>query len=468
MVFSLKENFRYNFLNMEYSAILDGQRKYFNEGGTRNPKSRKAALKKLMNILKSSEARLNEAIMADFGKSEFDAYTSELSMIYSEIRFQLRHLKGFSRARRARTNVANKPGRYYVVPEPLGCSLIIGAWNYPYQLTLVPLIDAIAAGCTCILKPSEMAPATSKLLAELLNGNFPNEYVYVAEGGADVASALLALKFDKIFFTGSTRVGKIVYEAAAKNMTPVTLELGGKSPVFVTADANLEIAAKRIVWGKFLNAGQTCVAPDYVYVEEDVLPQFISLLKAQISFNKYGDGSNNYTRIINERHFDRILGLIDPSKVVFGGGSNRSTLFIEPTIMSGVTWDDAVMQEEIFGPVLPLLTFKDLDDAIETVRSKERPLAAYVFSSRKSEQKAVIEGLSFGGGCVNDVVMHMVNENVPFGGVGASGIGSYHGRAGFDCFTHHKTILRKGYFETSLKYPPYSANHFRAIRRILK
>ena len=453
---------------MEYSELLDSQKRFFNSGGTRDLKSRKAALKKLMNILKSNEARLSEAVMADFGKSAFDAYATELGLIYSEIKFQMRHLRGFARPHRAKTNLANMPGRFFTVAEPFGCILIIGAWNYPYQLTLVPLVDAIAAGCTCMLKPSEMAPAASKLLAELLNSNFSSEYIFVAEGGADVASSLFSLRFDKIFFTGSPRVGKIVYEAAAKNMTPVTLELGGKSPVFVTADANLEFAAKRIVWGKFLNAGQTCVAPDYVYVEESILPQFISLLKAQISFNKYEDGSENYARIIDRRHFDRILALIDPSKVVYGGSTNADTLYIEPTVMSGIDWDDKVMKEEIFGPVLPLLTFRNLDEAISEAAKRDKSLAAYIFTSSKRKQEAMIRRLSFGGGCVNDVVMHLANENVPFGGVGASGIGSYHGRAGFDCFSHVKSILlKRSLFEPGFKYPPYTKRHFCVIRRLL-
>lgn len=453
---------------MEYSALLDSQRRYFNSGGTRDLKFRKAALKKLMNILKSNESRLAKAVMADFGKSAFDAYVTEIGMIYSEIRFQLRHLRCFAKPHRAKTNLANMPGRFFTVAEPLGCSLIIGAWNYPYQLTLLPLADAIAAGCTCILKPSEIAPAASKLLAELLNSNFPNEYIFVAEGGEEIASELLSLQFDKIFFTGSPRVGKIVYEAAAKNMIPVTLELGGKSPVFVAADANLEVAAKRIVWGKFLNAGQTCVAPDYVYVEESVLPQFISLLKAQITFNKYFEGSQNYARIINRKNFNRLLSLIDRSKVVFGGGANADALYIEPTVMSGIDWDDKVMQEEIFGPVLPLLTFRNLDEAISEVAKRDRPLAAYIFTSSKRKQKAVIRRLSFGGGCINDVIMHLANENVPFGGVGASGFGSYHGSAGFNCFSHVKSILlKRSLFEPSFKYPPYTERHFRIIRRIL-
>jgi len=450
-----------------YSELLSSQRNFFLSGGTRDLDFRKDALRKLRQVVKANEEKLHKAILEDFGKSEFDDYATELGMIYGEIGYMISHMKRYSRPERRRTNLANVPAKFRIQPEPLGCTLIIGAWNYPYQLTLAPMVDAIAAGCTCIVKPSELPANTMHVIAEMINTSFPSEYIHVVEGGVPETTELLSLKFDKIFFTGSPKVGRIVYEAAAKNMVPVTLELGGKSPVFVTAHADLELAAKRIVWGKFLNAGQTCVAPDYVYVDERVRDQFIEIVKAQILYNKYGDGAETYVRMINRRNFDRVVGLIDPEKVVFGGSSNPDTLFIEPTVMKDVTWDDKVMQEEIFGPVLPVLSYKSLDEAIAVVRSKEKPLSAYVFSGKSREQKAVMLGLSFGGGCINDVIMHLSNPNVPFGGVGNSGIGSYHGKEGFDCFSHRKTVMKKPAAEFNVKYPPYKNRKLSLIKKIM-
>lgn len=442
---------------MDYKNIIEEQHRFFLSGKTKDIEFRTRALKKLLSLLKYNEKRLAEAVYEDFGKSGFDTYSTELSIIYTEIRFFLKKIKSLSRPVKKKTNIANFPGSFHIYREPLGCVLIIGAWNYPYQLTLVPMIDAIAAGNTCIIKPSELPEKTMKLLAELINGSFPKEYLYVAEGGVEETTALLKLPYDKIFFTGSPRVGKIVYKAAAENMIPVTLELGGKSPVVVTAKADLKTAAKRIVWGKFLNAGQTCVAPDYMYVEEGIEKEFLKLLKDRIEMSDYGPGSENYVRIINRRNFDRLQSMIDKDKIYCGGLCDPSSLYIEPTVLKGVSWEDKVMQEEIFGPLLPVLTFKNLPEAIEKIKSMEKPLASYIFSKDKKEQTLFLEEVSSGGCCINDVVMHIVNENVPFGGVGQSGTGNYHGEYGYDCFSHKKTVLHKpSSIENSIKYPPYT------------
>ena len=453
---------------MDYEHILEGQRLFFLSGKTKTVEFRKKALKKLLEILKSNEPRLTEAIFEDFGKSGFDTYSTELSIIYTEIRFFLKKLESLARPLKKKTNMANLPGRFQIYKEPLGNILIIGAWNYPYQLTLVPMIDAIAAGNTCIIKPSELPERTMRLLAELINSNFPKEYLYVAEGGVPETTALLQLSYDKIFFTGSPKVGKIVYKAAAENMVPVTLELGGKSPVVVTAKADLKIAAKRIVWGKFLNAGQTCVAPDYLYIEESVEEAFLKLLKEQIQQFSYSPDSENYVKIINRRNFDRLQNMIDKDKLYCGGKCEPSSLYIEPTVLRGVNWEDNVMQEEIFGPILPVISYKELSEAIEKIKAMEKPLASYIFSRDKKEQKLFIEEVSSGGSCINDVVMHLVNENVPFGGVGHSGIGNYHGEYGFDCFSHQKTVLKKpASIENNIKYPPYSNWKSKIVKKLV-
>lgn len=453
---------------MDYEHILEGQRLFFLSGKTKTIEFRKKALKKLLEILKSNETRLTEAIFEDFGKSGFDTYSTELSIIYTEIRFFLKKLESLAHPRKKKTNMANLPGKFQIYKEPLGNILIIGAWNYPYQLTLVPMIDAIAAGNTCIIKPSELPERTMRLLAELINSNFPKEYLYVAEGGVPETTALLQLPYDKIFFTGSPKVGKIVYKAAAENMVPVTLELGGKSPVVVTAKADLKIAAKRIVWGKFLNAGQTCVAPDYLYIEESVEEAFLKRLKEQIQQFSYSPDSENYVKIINRRNFDRLQNMIDKDKIYCGGKCEPSSLYIEPTVLRGVNWEDNVMQEEIFGPILPVISYKELSEAIEKIKAMEKPLASYIFSRDKKEQKLFIEEVSSGGSCINDVVMHLVNENVPFGGVGHSGIGNYHGEYGFDCFSHQKTVLKKpASIENNIKYPPYSNWKSKIVKKLV-
>ena len=453
---------------MDFQNILKEQREFFNSQKTKNLSFRKMYLEKLREVILKNEELLYEAISKDFGKSKFETYAVEISFVLKDIDYFLKNLKSLSKPKRVGTNIANQFGSSKIHPEPLGCTLVIGAWNYPYQLSLSPMVAAMAAGNTCILKPSEIAENTMKAMSKIINENFPKEYLHVIEGGIEETTEILKLKFDKIFFTGSTKVGKIVYEAAAKNLTPVILELGGKSPVIVTSEANFEVAAKRIVWGKFLNSGQTCVAPDYILVEEKVKDSFLDSLKSYIQKFNYQPDSEHYTRIINDRNFDRLINLIDQEKVFFGGKYDASRRYIEPTIMNNVTWDDAVMQEEIFGPILPVLTFKNFNEALLQIGAHEKPLSAYLFTNDSEEKENFISKISFGGGCINDVAMHLSNDSLPFGGVGNSGMGNYHGKFGFEAFSHQKSILdRATWGEPDLKYPPYTEKKLNWIKKLL-
>lgn len=453
---------------MNYADILQQQKTFFNSHATKDLDFRKAQLQKLKKVVKSNEKLLYDAIYQDFGKSEFETFGTEISFIYKDIDYYLKNLKSFAKPKSVLTNIVNQMGSSKIVFEPLGNCLVIGAWNYPYQLTLTPVIAAIAAGNTCMIKPSELPENTMKAMAKLINENFDPQFLYVVEGGVEETTAILKLRFDKIFFTGSPRVGKIVYKAAAEHLTPVTLELGGKSPSFVTEKADLQIAAKRIVWGKFINAGQTCVAPDYLYVAENIKAKFLKVLIEEIKKRNYTDNVDHYCKIINERNFDRLEKMIDREKVVFGGETNREKRYISPTVLDHVTWDDAVMQEEIFGPILPILTYKNLETAMQTVVEGEKPLSAYLFSNDAKEQELFTEKLSFGGGCINDTLMHLSNDRLPFGGVGNSGIGHYHGKFGFIAFSHQKAILKKSnYLEPELKYPPYSDAKLNILKKLL-
>ena len=453
---------------MNYADILQQQKTFFNTHATKDLDFRKAQLQKLKKLVKSNEKLLYDAIYQDFGKSEFETFGTEISFIYKDIDYYLKNLKSFAKPKNVLTNIVNQMGSSKIVFEPLGNCLVIGAWNYPYQLTLTPVIAAIAAGNTCMIKPSELPENTMKAMAKLINENFDPQFLYVVEGGVEETTAILKLRFDKIFFTGSPRVGKIVYKAAAEHLTPVTLELGGKSPAFVTEKADLQIAAKRIVWGKFINAGQTCVAPDYLYVAENIKAKFLKVLIEEIKKRNYTDNVDHYCKIINERNFDRLEKMIDREKVVFGGETNREKRYISPTVLDNVTWEDAVMQEEIFGPILPILTYKNLETAMQTVVEGEKPLSAYLFSNDAKEQELFTEKLSFGGGCINDTLMHLSNDRLPFGGVGNSGIGHYHGKFGFIAFSHQKAILKKSnYLEPELKYPPYSDAKLNILKKLL-
>ena len=453
---------------MNYADILQQQKTFFNTHATKDLNFRKAQLQKLKKVVKSNEKLLYDAIYQDFGKSEFETFGTEISFVYKDIDYYLKNLKSFAKPKSVLTNIVNQMGSSKIVFEPLGNCLVIGAWNYPYQLTLTPVIAAIAAGNTCMIKPSELPENTMKAMAQLINENFDAQFLYVVEGGVEETTAILKLRFDKIFFTGSPRVGKIVYKAAAEHLTPVTLELGGKSPAFVTEKADLQIAAKRIVWGKFINAGQTCVAPDYLYVAENIKAKFLKVLIEEIKKRNYTDNVDHYCKIINERNFDRLEKMIDREKVVFGGETNREKRYISPTVLDNVTWEDLVMQEEIFGPILPILTYKNLETAMQTVVEGEKPLSAYLFSNDAKEQELFTEKLSFGGGCINDTLMHLSNDRLPFGGVGNSGIGHYHGKFGFEAFSHQKAILKKSnYLEPELKYPPYSDAKLNILKKLL-
>ena len=453
---------------MDFQNILSDQRNLFNSQKTKNLKFRKMYLEKLKEVLLKNEELLYDSIYKDFGKSKFDTFTTEISFVLKDIDYFLKNLNSLAKPKKVRTNLANQLGSSKIYPEPLGCTLVIGAWNYPYQLSLSPVVAALAAGNTCILKPSEIAENTMKAMAKIINENFPKDYFYVAEGGIEETTEILKLKFDKIFFTGSPKVGQIIYEAAAQHLTPVTLELGGKSPAIVTSSANFEVAAKRIVWGKFLNAGQTCVAPDYILVDEKVKDSFLDSLQSYIQKFNYHSESENYTQIINQRNFDRLVNLIDQEKVYFGGKTDAAKRYIEPTIMHDVTWNDKVMQEEIFGPILPVLTFKNFNEALLQIAAYEKPLSAYLFSDNSEEKEEFTTKISFGGGCINDVVMHLSNDYLPFGGVGNSGIGNYHGKYGFDAFSHQKAVLdRATWGEPDLKYPPYNDKKLNWIKKLL-
>ena len=453
---------------MNYAEILQSQKTFFNSHKTKDLNFRKTQLKKLKNLIKKHENQLYEAIYKDFGKSEFETFGTEISFIYKDIDYYLKNLNSLAKPKKVKTNIVNQLGSSKIYREPLGNCLVIGAWNYPYQLTLTPVVAAIAAGNTCIIKPSELPENTMKVMAQLINENFDSAFLYVVEGGVEETTEILKLKFDKIFFTGSSRVGKIVYQAAAEHLTPVTLELGGKSPAFITENADLEVAARRIVWGKFINAGQTCIAPDYLYVQENVKSKFIEILLSEIKKRNYHENAEHFCKIINQRNFDRLEKLINREKLIFGGETHREKRYISPTVLDHVTWEDTVMQEEIFGPILPILVYKNLDEAIQKVIEGEKPLSAYIFSNNAKEQTKILEKLSFGGGCINDTLMHISNHHLPFGGVGNSGLGNYHGKFGFDAFSHQKAILDKSiYLEPELKYPPYTDGKLKILKKLL-
>jgi aldehyde dehydrogenase (NAD+) len=450
--------------------LIASQRLYFLAGHTRPISERKKNLRKLHNLLLENEGMLAEAIYKDFKKPAMLTVENEFSLPYGEINSAIRKLKRWSRSRWRLTNLSNFPARTRTNPVPYGVILVIGPWNYPFMLSLVPLISALAAGNTVILKPSEVTSFSSAIMAELINSNFPRELIHVVEGGVEETTELLKLKFDKIFFTGSTHVGRIVMRAAAEQLTPVTLELGGKNPVIVMPDCNLKRTAQRIAWGKLHNNGQSCVSPDHLYVHESIKDQLIQEIGKQMSriTNSDPKGSPLLPRMVNEKNFDRVMALIDPLKVVVGGSNDRSECYIEPTIMDEVSPDDPVMQEEIFGPLLPVLSYSKLDELVESLKLQEAPLVLYIFTRKRRLAERIMKEVASGGGMINDVVMHFINMNAPFGGVGASGMGSYHGKAGFNDFSHHKTIMVKPmWFELFLKYPPHRKIYLRIYRSVL-
>lgn len=441
---------------------------FFKSEKTKNINYRIEQLKRLKTVLKENESLLSEAIYKDFKKSEFDCYTNELALLYSDINEACRKLKSWSRKKRVCTNLINIPSKSYIIPEPYGVSLVIGAWNYPYQLSFAPSIAAIAAGNTVILKPSEIPANSSKIIKKIVNDNFNPKLFHVIEGGVKETQELLKQNFDKIFFTGSTKVGKIVYQAAAQNLTPVTLELGGKSPAIATETCNLKVTAKRIVWGKFLNAGQTCIAPDFLLAQKNIRSELIKEIIKEIERCNYSFENNNYVQIINEVNMNRLASLLDKNKIIYGGTYNIKEKYFAPTLMDNVEFGDSIMQEEIFGPILPIIEYDKIEEVSEKLKNLPKPLATYLFTSSKKQAQKLFKELSFGGGAVNDTIMHITNSKLPFGGVGNSGIGSYHGKSGFDTFTHYKSIMNKAtWFEPNLKYSPYSDKKLKLARKIM-
>lgn len=453
------------------NGLVERQRAFFKEGKTLSIETRINALKRLREAIIANEAEIEKAIHADLMKSTFESYMCEVGLVLDEIRYMLKHIRALSREKRVTTPIAQFASRSYRKPSPYGVVLIMSPWNYPFMLSIDPMIDAIAAGNTVILKPSAYSPNTSAILAKILKECYGEEYIAVVTGGREENEALLSAHFDYIFFTGSKAVGKKVMESASRYLTPVTLELGGKSPCIVLADANIKLAAKRIVFGKYLNCGQTCVAPDYVLCHSSVKERFIEEVRKQIAL-QYGDkplDNENYGKIINRKHFDRIMGLIDADKVVCGGKGDSETLRIEPTVLDNVIDNDAVMGEEIFGPVMPIMSFDELSEAIRYVNSKDHPLALYVFTESKKNAKRVIAHCGFGGGCINDTIIHLATHEMGFGGFGESGMGTYHGAEGFATFSHFKSIVdKKTFMDLPMRYQPYTSINEKLIRFFLK
>ncbi|EEL71866.1 MULTISPECIES: aldehyde dehydrogenase [Bacillus cereus group] len=455
---------------MSNSSIVNKQKEYFYKGHTRSVETRKNNLKKLYEGIQRFEDEIFQALKLDLNKSVHESFTTEIGYVLKEISFQMKHISSWSKPKRVRTALTHFGSKGKVVPEPYGVTLIIAPWNYPFQLAIAPLVGALAAGNTVVLKPSELTPNVSKVLTRMLGELFPEELVSVVEGGAEESTALLKEPFDYIFFTGSVGVGKVVMEAAAKKLTPLTLELGGKSPCIVHKDAKLDVTARRIVWGKFLNAGQTCVAPDYMYVHSSVKEQLIEALRHEIA-EQYGKDAlqnDNYVRIVSERHFERLCTFLQDGKPVIGGNYTKETLHIEPTVLTNVTWQSAVMEDEIFGPILPIIEYDKIEEVIETIQHHPKPLALYVFSEDRKVQEKVTSNISYGGGCINDVVYHLATPYLPFGGVGSSGLGSYHGEQSFRTFSHYKSILSQSTaFDMKIRYSS-TKSALKFIRKLLK
>ncbi len=455
----------------EIKNIVERQRAFFATGKTLDVNYRIEMLKKIKAAIYKYEKEICTAIKKDLGKSADEAYMCEIGMTLSEITYMLKHIRRFASEKNVLTPLAQFHSRSYKKPSPYGVTLIMSPWNYPFLLTMEPLVDAIAAGNTAVVKPSAYSPYTTEIIKKILTELFDEEYVAVIMGGRAENQCLLNEHFDYIFFTGSQAVGKDVMLHAAKHLTPVTLELGGKSPCVVDKSANIKLAAKRIVFGKYLNCGQTCVAPDYIYCDPSIKDQLVSELKKQI-VKQFGDSpltNENYGKIINEKHFNRVVGLINATKIAHGGSSNPDTLKIEPTVLDNVTFDDAVMQEEIFGPVLPVLTYESPDAAIAKINSMAHPLAFYLFSTDKKAIKKFTAQCGFGGGCINDTIIHLATSEMGFGGFGESGMGSYHGRAGFDTFSHYKSIVdKKNWLDLPMRYQPYTSFYQKLIRFFLQ
>lgn len=415
-------------------------------------------LKELKKTISAKEAEISEALKKDLGKSNFESYVSEVGFVLEELSFVIKNIDSWASIKKVGTPLTLFPAKSYIMPEPYGVVLLISPWNYPFQLCMAPFIGAIAAGNRVVVKPSEFASNTANIINQMISQIFKSNEAIVIEGAVEETQKLLSMKFDYIFFTGSTNVGRIIMKAAAENLTPVTLELGGKSPCLIEESADLDMAAKRTAWGKFINAGQTCVAPDYVLVPRRLQDSFIEKLKLHLDQFYSADPfkSPDYSRIINEHHFDRLIALINKSKVAIGGVSSREQKYISPTVLKDCDWNDSIMGDEIFGPLLPVVPYDEIDQAMMNILERPKPLAFYVFSDNSAKSNEIMSKVPFGGGCINDTIIHLANPNLPFGGVGTSGIGSYHGKNSFDTFTHYKSVIKQGTkVDIPLRYPPY-------------
>lgn len=456
----------------DINLIFNKQKEFFNLGKTKDINFRIEALKKLKKVIKENEDKILEALKRDLGKSNFESYATEIGLVYDEINTHIKNIKRWSKIEKIKSPMVHYPSKSYIYKEPYGVTLIIGPFNYPFQLVMAPLVGAISAGNTAIIKPSENTKNTALLLEEIINENFNKEYLRVVSPleGKEAVSFLLEFPFDYIFFTGSIRVGKIVMEKAAKNLVPVTLELGGKSPCIVDKDAKLEIAAKRIVWGKFLNVGQTCVAPDYLCVHRSIKDKLLKLIVEEIhkQFGKDIKSSPDYPRVVNNASLSRLIEYLNDGKIYYGGKIDKNDLYMEPTILTNVDVDSNVMTEEIFGPILPVIEFENIKDIINFINAREKPLALYYFSENKVNINNILKCTTSGGVTINDTVIHVANGNLPFGGVGNSGIGSYHGKASFDTFTHKRSVMERGTFiEFNIRFAPYK-NKINILKKIMK
>ncbi|MFS0590355.1 aldehyde dehydrogenase [Cytobacillus horneckiae] len=453
----------------KYKQVIQKQRLYFSKGETKELSFRISALEKLQKLIKTHEQDIMVALKEDLNKTEFDSYLTEIAVLIEEIKFTLKNIQKWAKPRKVKSSLSTFGSKSFIYPEPYGVTLIISPWNYPFQLAMAPLIGSIAAGNTAIIKPSELTPHTSALMANLIGEYFPEEYISVVEGGIEISDRLLAEKWDYIFFTGSVPVGRIIMQAAAKHLTPVTLELGGKSPAIVHEDAHLTHAAKRLVWGKFVNAGQTCVAPDYTYVHSNIKELFIAEVKKAIKDIYTSDPmeTGNFTKIVSDKHFHRLTAFLNNGQLEYGGRTDTEKRMIEPTILNDISWSDPIMEDEIFGPILPILEYSDLDSIIMKIKDRPKPLALYLFTESDKVQEAVLKHISFGGGCINDTVLHLSSPHLPFGGVGDSGMGAYHGKGSFDIFSHEKSMLKQSTkFDLPFRYPSEKA--LNTIKKLIK
>lgn len=450
--------------------VLAEQKRFFEEGKTLSEDFRRTQLKRLYESIVRNERNIYEAVRADLGKSEFECYETETGMVLEEISYMLRNLRRLMKPRRATTPFAHFPARSRIYKEPYGSVLIIAPWNYPFQLAVTPLAGCIAAGNCAVVKPSNYSPRTSEVIKSIIEENFPSEYIHVSRGGREINRELLELPFDYIFFTGGIKVGKLVMEKAAEHLIPVTLELGGKSPCIVDETADIVLSAKRIIWGKLLNSGQTCVAPDYVLVHRSVKEKLIDEMKKSI-VRLYGDNphrNEDYPKIINEKHFYRLEALLKKSRVIYGGKTDARDMKISPALIEA-DWNDAIMQDEIFGPLLPVIAFNTLDEAAARIRERPKPLALYLFTTSGESKKYVVNRISYGGGCINDTIVHLASSHMPFGGVGASGIGAYHGENSFTTFSHKKSVLeKKNWLDMSVRYSPHSKRDMKLLKKLMK